>query len=43
VVLVAADVIAPAAEPTSSSGDFIRDTDGSVRWLRQGLRVARRR
>jgi CubicO group peptidase (beta-lactamase class C family) len=43
VVLVAPDVIAPAGSPSSSSGDFIRDDDGRVAWLRQGLRVARRK
>ncbi|MCA1657374.1 MAG: beta-lactamase family protein [Actinobacteria bacterium] len=36
------DVIAPAGSPSNSSGDFIRDDDGNVAWLRQGLRVARR-
>ena len=43
VVLVGPDVIASAAAPADSSGDFIRDADGRVAWLRYGLRVARRR
>ena len=42
-VLTAPDVIAPAEAPGRSAGDFIRDADGRVAWLRQGLRVARRR
>lgn len=42
VVLVAPDVIASAASPADSSGDFIRDADGEVAWLRHGLRLARR-
>jgi hypothetical protein len=36
-------VIAPAASPSDTSGDFIRDQEGRVVWLRSGLRVARRR
>lgn len=43
VVFTRPDVIAPALSPTTTSGDFIRDADGHVAWLRQGLRVARRR
>ncbi|MDP9101535.1 MAG: serine hydrolase [Actinomycetota bacterium] len=42
-VLTAQDVLAPATAPGLSSGDFIRDADGRVGWLRQGMRVARRR
>lgn len=42
VVLVRPDVIASAATPADSSGDFIRDSEGRVAWLRSGLRVARR-
>jgi hypothetical protein len=42
-VLTAPDVIAPAESPADSSGDFVRDADGRVAWLRQGLRLARRR
>jgi CubicO group peptidase (beta-lactamase class C family) len=42
-VLTAPDVIAPAESPADSSGDFVRDGDGRVAWLRQGLRLARRR
>ncbi len=43
VVLVATDVIAPAASPADSAGDFVRDGDGAVQGLRYGLRLARRR
>lgn len=42
-VLTGRDVIAPAGSPTSCAGDFIRGADGEVAWLRQGLRMARRR
>ena len=41
-VLLGPDVIAPAGT-SESSGDFIRDADGRVMWLRQGLRMAHRR
>lgn len=41
-VLLAPDVIAPAGS-SQSNGDFMRDADGRVAWLRQGLRMARRR
>jgi len=41
-VLIGPDVIALAGNPTQSSGDFVRDPDGTVRWLRSGLRLARR-
>lgn len=40
-VLLAPDVLAPAGS-TESTGDFMRDADGRVTWLRQGLRMARR-
>ncbi|MCW2570570.1 MAG: beta-lactamase [Frankiales bacterium] len=43
VVLAAPDVIAPAATPAETSGDFLRDDKGQVKWLRHGLRLARRR
>jgi CubicO group peptidase (beta-lactamase class C family) len=43
VVLTAPDVVAPAASPADSAGDFVRDAAGSVQWLRYGLRLARRR
>ncbi|MCA1710570.1 MAG: beta-lactamase family protein [Actinobacteria bacterium] len=43
VVLVAPDVVAPAAAPADSAGDFVRDDAGAVAWLRYGLRLARRR
>ncbi len=43
VVLTAPDVIAPAESAWNPSGDFVRDADGKVAWLRQGLRLARRR
>lgn len=43
VVLVAPDVVAPAASPADSAGDFVRGSDGRVEWLRYGLRLARRR
>jgi CubicO group peptidase (beta-lactamase class C family) len=43
IVLAAPDVIAPAATPAETSGDFLRDDSGQVVWLRQGLRLARRR
>lgn len=42
-VLTAPDVLAPAASPQTSSGDFLREADGRIAWLRQGLRLARRR
>jgi hypothetical protein len=42
VVLVAPDVIASPGS-AGTSGDFIRDGSGRVAWLRQGLRVAKRR
>ena len=41
-VLIGPDVIALAGNPAQSSGDFVRDPDGTVRWLRSGLRLARR-
>ena len=41
-VLLAPDVMAPAGS-SESSGDFMRDAHGRVVWLRQGLRMARRR
>lgn len=43
VVLTAPDVVAPAASPAESAGDFVRDAAGCVQWLRYGLRLARRR
>lgn len=43
VVLTAPDVVAPAASPAESAGDFVRGSDGAVQWLRYGLRLARRR
>jgi CubicO group peptidase (beta-lactamase class C family) len=43
VVLAATDVLAPAASPGDTSGDFVRGADGQVAWLRYGLRLARRR
>ena len=43
VVLTAPDVLAPAASPADSVGDFVRGPDGTVQWLRYGLRLSRRR
>lgn len=43
VVLTAPDVVASAAAPASSLGDFVRGADGSIEWLRYGLRLSRRR
>jgi CubicO group peptidase (beta-lactamase class C family) len=40
--LVDPDVVAPADDLGKPSGDFIRGDDGSVRFLRHGLRVCRR-
>jgi hypothetical protein len=42
-VLTAPDVVAPAAAPQRSAGDFMRGPDGRVEFLRYGLRLARRR
>jgi hypothetical protein len=42
-VLTAPDVLAPAAAPQRSAGDFVRGADGQVEFLRYGLRLARRR
>lgn len=42
VMLVASDVLAAVATPTDTVGDFVRDRDGRVGWLRYGLRLARR-
>ena len=43
VVLVAPDVLAPAAAPAQSVGDFVRDDEGRIEFLRYGLRMAARR
>jgi len=42
VVLVGTDQVAGVADPVAPTGDFIRDADGSVRWFRSGMRMARR-
>lgn len=42
VAVVATDVIAPRDERHRTAGDFVRDDTGAVRFLRYGLRLARR-
>jgi CubicO group peptidase (beta-lactamase class C family) len=41
-VLVDDDVVAPAGSPGKATGDFVRDTDGNVQFLRYGLRLCRK-
>jgi CubicO group peptidase (beta-lactamase class C family) len=41
-VLVGPDQLAPAAKPLEASADFVRDEGGAIRFLRHGMRLARR-
>jgi len=40
--LVGEDQLAPATSPLDATADFIRDESGTIRFLRHGMRVARR-
>ncbi|HVV74869.1 MAG TPA: serine hydrolase domain-containing protein [Mycobacteriales bacterium] len=42
-VLVGPDQLAPAADPVEATMDFIRAADGSVKWVRHGMRLAPRK
>ncbi|GAA2590998.1 serine hydrolase domain-containing protein [Dactylosporangium fulvum] len=42
VFFVAPDVVAAESAPWQPAGEFVRDPDGSVGWLRWGMRLVRR-